>query len=761
MDDLAASREWQFRRQDRQIRDGGFGAADRSLALTQQRAQALAAAIADYREQRKGHEIPELLAHTDNDTIAVAMIQAAIHAICVKDRKKSFVRTSARIGRALERECWIADFRAHDRKLARKIEAKARRRAGVPNRQSFARWYAGKQGYERRGWDEATTHKVGAWASHLLVEKLPDVFAYTGLRLLTLTASAIEFMQAAFERGVFRNPAFFPLNVEPEPWTAARGGGIWDPEQPPQPLVRTNHPEIEAAVQAAIDAGKMQRVLDAVNTLQSVPWSINRPVLEFIKRFEQRNDTLFEMDIGIAELLAEQDRFWTPMNLDFRGRVFALSHFKYEREDHVKALFQFANGAKLDKRGIFWLKCHLANHADGLGLDGVEKPSRLPFDKKEEWIDKHADTLTWIGRVAPNPDGPNLIGPHLLKLSKKKRYQFLAAAIEFAKAVDDPNHESRLPVSFDATCSGVQHLAAMTRDERAAPLVNLTPGSHNDLYADVAQHVYNAGLDAVLAGDDNLEGHWATELMLYDREHLNAEAGTFSRDLAKRGTMTFFYGSEAYGMTDQLAEDHEELAERFWARSYAAKKLYAAVKELLPRPGAARDFLQGLAGVAASKNKSLQWATPDGLPVFNHYPQEMTKIVNSFMHERGVLVRVQTKVAVGYKDKVSPGKSKNSITANFVHSMDGCLLRCVAVTAAAAKIQLATVHDCFACLASNADRLRTILLDEFARIYEGNDVLASVLDQAKKDLPKIHLPTPPDYGDLDLGGIREAQSAFS
>src|SRR5262249_14251533 len=160
------------------------------------------------------------------------------------------------------------------------------------------------------------------------------------------------------------------------------------------------------------------------------------------------------------------------------------------------------------------------------------------------------------------------------------------------------------------------------------------------------------------------------------------------------------------------------------------------------------DELQQLAWDFAAKGKTVQWCTSDGLPVFNYYPEKDVKIVNSWMHERGVALRVQTSVAVGYKKKLRRRKSKDSITANFVHSMDGCLLRRVAVRAAAAGTQLATVHDCFACLPAHADQLRAILLDEFASMYEERDVLASVLGK------------PTEYGDLDLSGIREAQSAF-
>jgi DNA-directed RNA polymerase len=38
------------------------------------------------------------------------------------------------------------------------------------------------------------------------------------------------------------------------------------------------------------------------------------------------------------------ERFYCPMNMDWRTRVYALTHFNFQREDRVRAMFLFANG---------------------------------------------------------------------------------------------------------------------------------------------------------------------------------------------------------------------------------------------------------------------------------------------------------------------------------------------------------------------------------------------------------------------------------
>ena len=68
---------------------------------------------------------------------------------------------------------------------------------------------------------------------------------------------------------------------------------------------------------------------------------------------------------------------------------------------------------------------------------------------------------------------------------------FLAAAIEYhATVITKQSHTSGLPIGIDATCSGLQHLASMTRDRTAAAQVNVIKGASDgpsDGYKTVAE----------------------------------------------------------------------------------------------------------------------------------------------------------------------------------------------------------------------------------------------------------------------------------
>jgi hypothetical protein len=53
--------------------------------------------------------------------------------------------------------------------------------------------------------------------------------------------------------------------------------------------------------------------------------------------------------------------FYLTYNCDKRGRVYPIPHFNYGREDHVRALFNFKNGARAGEYGRYWLEVRRTN----------------------------------------------------------------------------------------------------------------------------------------------------------------------------------------------------------------------------------------------------------------------------------------------------------------------------------------------------------------------------------------------------------------
>jgi DNA-directed RNA polymerase len=149
----------------------------------------------------------------------------------------------------------------------------------------------------------------------------------------------------------------------------------------------------------------------------------------------------------------------SPCNLDWRGRVYPLPFFNFQRSDLVRALHLFADGEPIGEEGLWWLKVHVANCGD------FDKVSKAPFEERVKWTE---DNAAVIRAIAENP----LAEVPLAMWSKAdKPFLFLAACLEFSSAllrVGLSAFVSTLPLSWDGSCSGLQHLCAMTRAPEGA-----------------------------------------------------------------------------------------------------------------------------------------------------------------------------------------------------------------------------------------------------------------------------------------------------
>src|SRR5262249_54463107 len=103
-----------------------------------------------------------------------------------------------------------------------------------------------------------------------------------------------------------------------------------------------------------------------------------------------------------------------------------------------------------------WLGVAVTNH---FGVKGT-------WDDRLKWPAKEREL---IRAVAADP-----IGTFEHWRGASDPFSFVAACKEMSAAEKDRNHISRFPVLLDGSSNGIQHLALMTRDEKAGRLVNLT-----------------------------------------------------------------------------------------------------------------------------------------------------------------------------------------------------------------------------------------------------------------------------------------------
>jgi DNA-directed RNA polymerase, mitochondrial len=650
------------------------------------------------------------------------------------------------------------------------------------------------------------------WAINQLLASLSDVFDTIVStekggpeRLLVLTDSARDFARDVLSELISRNPVWRPQTEPPLDWTDLDKGGPSDKRLSLIQRVISRHSKHnDAAVRDAIRDGTMQPTLDALNVLQNAAWTINRPVLEVLNRcaeseigvpggppqadfevpilpvgawksmdddarqqwlrkieeVEKRNRkrrskrVLLDQDREIANTLVKHPRFWTPMHLDWRGRVYSVPHFSYPREDYVRGLFLFADGEPIGEEGRYWLKVHLANCADSEDLD-CKGISKQPFIERVAWVDKRLSEIEGIAATPLTALGWTKAG---------EPFQFLAACFELVKALaEGPTYVSRLPITFDGSCSGLQHLSAMMKDRAIAELVNLTD---NLLPQDLYQTVAESAHQRVENDLENIEDAHLRQMWL--------EYG-IDRKVVKRNVMTYSYGSNVAGMAEQLDEDlmdrlppKNPFGDKGHAASwYLARHTYTAIKATVPLPAEAMRYLKKLARALAKENQSMRWTTPAGFPFVNQYSKPHIKRIKTklWLHDQGTHVkRHNIKTTIDELPELDEHEAQKGAAPNFVHACDAAHLMLTVNAAVTEGItSIATVHDSFGCLPAHAERFRQIIREQFVQMYKDHDVLREVLDWARKDLkdPKGLPNKPPERGLLDIEELLGAEYAFA
>lgn len=623
-------------------------------------------------------------------------------------------------------------------------------------------------------------------------------------------------------------PVYQPCVVPPKPWTGIVGGGYWAKGRRPLSMLRLAN---RAAVER-YEHVHMPEVFEAVNVIQNTAWKINKKVLEVVNAMcamdnphdksgipstdklkpesytgDEGNEVEFKSwkryAAGVyrkekarqsrrlsADFMVEQaNKFsqfkaiWFPMNLDWRGRVYAVPMFNPQGNDMVKGLLTLAKGKAIGAEGFKWLKIHGANTA------GIDKEL---FEDRIQWVEDNADAIM---QTAANP-----LDMTDFWCKKDSPFCFLAFCFEYAAVVKHGlSYVSSLPLAFDGSCSGIQHFSAMLRDHIGGHAVNLTnSGKVQDIYRLVVLEVKKLLDEDVVSGTDR----WMKEVKDKKTKEVKeiSQLGTKEaarqwlefmgnmdeskwRGITKRSVMTLAYGSKEYGFADQVFEDTvmpavdsgdgAMFSDPSQASRYMANLIWRAVSVTVVAAVEAMKWLQTAAKLLAQDVKvngelvkpalPVYWVTPDGYPVWQEYRvREVESIDLLFMGD----VRIQLQINSGKDKKIDKRKQESGISPNYVHSMDGNHLRMTAVHAHRKYgiESFAMIHDSFGTIAADAGNLFMAIRESMVSIYESNDVLEDFRQQFMLQLHESQLeemPEIPKRGKLDLQEILKSQFAFA
>lgn len=556
------------------------------------------------------------------------------------------------------------------------------------------------------------------------------------------------------------------------------------------PLVR--HAPINLLKQ--INSDEHHEILDSVNTLQNTAWAVNPRLLDVMETLIKLGDapkvlphqdeskpkdtrSSLRLEVDMIRLAAEkvgEEPFYHQYNTCFRGRVYPTTSFLNEQSsDRSKGMLMYAQGQEVTEDGLKWLLVHAANcwGNDKITLVERELFSMMNIDMWRDWADHPIEFRGWMEADKP--------------------WSFLAAITELVRTLDDPDYLCHLPIFIDGSNNGVQHMAALARDEPTAALVNVTPTElpgdvymfiKDAVYAQIEQD-YNPDLDADFLAFQAKSMDFDVRISATkgpERKVLITEANEFrkeaqpkkyapnffmaitdkktQRKLVKRPVMTLGYGGTRNGFKNQIIEDTKQMGPKFrsmshsWA-AYFGDLIYFTSRggpnQVAQLPGLAQmlDLFEGLASKAMDEDRKLCWKVPvTNFPVVQQYKKPMTRVVKvTFMGQRLELN------ATIFEDTVTnKRKQKTSASPNIVHSFDAAHLQ---LTINACDFGVTTIHDSFGCHPSDMGELFHIVREEFVRFYQA-DPLQNLLAQQNA------IEMMPPRGNLDVTGILESEFAF-
>jgi DNA-directed RNA polymerase len=427
--------------------------------------------------------------------------------------------------------------------------------------------------------------------------------------------------------------------------------------------------------------------------------------------------------------LLDEDRFWFPHQIDFRGRCYPMSRaLHHQHGDAVRSMLEFADGKKAGgPEAQRWLEIHTANCA------GVDKVS---FEARQKWVSDHAGD---IERVARDPLG------YQWWMEAADPWQFLAACF----ALNDPKAAAHLPVGIDGTCNGLQWYSAMMRDRVGGALVNLIPGREpTDVYSDVL----DAMLPVIADDRDPVAQHAYAYLQTLERRK--------QRKVVKTPIMTSTYGVTPSGVRGQIREQLRDTG--FDVRTeaggkavgYLSRAVMDAIGDRIPGAARAMKWIRRVADILGRNNRHMEWHAPSGMKIMGWYGTWGDVRVTTAFGRLAVpnYSRPPKRVAIR--------KTMNASAPNFVHSIDASHLMDVSIECDRLGLDLGTRHDCYEGHAANMDQLGGIIRESFVRIAQ-LDPMARLHGEIVKNHPDLDIPDLPKYGTLDVGAIGDSPYLFS
>ena len=453
------------------------------------------------------------------------------------------------------------------------------------------------------------------------------------------------------------------------------------------------------------------------------------------------------MDISTVSSIRQAKEYmndkciYFPYSIDYRGRIYsqAMSGLNPQGSDLSKGLLKLARGREITTRdGEKWYTVNLANL---IGYDKLTIPAKI------EKVHSMIDTLRL---VASNPI------EYAFWHDWDKPIQGLGACIEYVKWYDDRSIKVHAHVQLDGTCNGIQHLTALSRDEKIAPHVGLVPTEKKgDIYTYVCNGVM-ADVERILrAGESHSSYQYAKEWK---------SSGLINRKLTKKPVMTRSYAATLFGIKDGVKETildnkkEEHFTDLIPSANYMGQSIWETMDKELYGAMAVMEWFKAVAKAIGKVQRPLTWTTPSGMLCY-YAPRKMKSKSYNIVHNRK-----QTAYRVLQPTADIDGKKlSSSIAPNIIHSFDASHLVLTTNRCYSKGIKdFAFVHDSFGTHPDDAQLLLDITKQTFIDMYS-EDYLAKLESEFKETYPDADIP-PVDsfikYGTYNPEQLKESDYFF-
>jgi len=598
-------------------------------------------------------------------------------------------------------------------------------------------------------------------------------------RCIMFTPDAKEWFEKVHESHELLTPVYLPTFDEPDDWQGIYDGGYKSQELRRRALVKpqmkVHYDELEKA--------DLSEVMGAVNHLQKTKWLVNKDVHEVIKAF-------WESGVSVASLVEREDEplppkdfdaedyedtrrwktaarevyyrnaakrsqrlqvartltvcetlgdlpFFFPYQTDFRGRFYTLPKFLDPMgTDLARGVLQFGREAEIKtEEELNWLAIHGANC---FGLD------KVPFEERIGWVHKNRAEITQVYRDPID---------YRWWTTWDEPWQGLAFCLEWGRIMEHGlPAPTRLPVQIDGSNNGLQIFALLLRDPSAAAATNVlgTPGMVEDIYAAVADRVTKE-LKAATGEAGEKAQIW-----------LQFFGGKLPRGLLKKPTMTYAYSATRYSCSDYVFEWASEYADKVGYRPFGGRwipectalagYIWRALKEVVTSATEAMDWLREVAKLSVAEGKAIRWTSPSGFPVIQEIRNWKTREVRTAFGDIMRFAKIRYTA-----DTLSKTKMLNSISPNYVHSLDSAILH-KAVNRCGLE-DLLVVHDSFGTHAPNAAHLGCVLREVYAEVFQENQL--EIFRKQAQSYIDAPLPELPELGDLDPRCVLDSPYFFA